>query len=302
MKGRIIPILLLLCNVCRGEVPPAASTSEPVAHQRGAVSAIVLKERRVGSQALRATNMQSELDFNRYVLKALSHMPVGGGYSVKAPASKNLSTKAVVWNAATRQLSVNGAEAQPSFCSGACYVVLLHALKLWQQETRGALPAEAWKACDVHGQADGSGIWGRANANGPGFAKLVHDLDVGDNFSALEQARRGDFLKFFWTEEIGSKERGHMVVFLGVEEKDGQQHIRYWSSNMPDGYSERSIPLRKMHHLIFTRVTRPGNFSKADRLPAVDGWLKDMQKRSVPFAEVAKQCGIGASPRHAEQQ
>ena len=50
----------------------------------------------------------------------------------------------------------------------------------------------------VKSQADGVGIWGRANANGPGFSKLVHDLQAGINFTEPEKAVPGDFLKLFW--------------------------------------------------------------------------------------------------------
>lgn len=233
-------------------------------------------------------------DFSACVLRALEQMPRGGGYSVKASASRNLSTKAVVWDETAQRLRIDVQAAQPSFCSGACYVALLHALEIWQASSGAALPPAAWKAMDVHGQADGSGVWGRANANGPGFSKLVHDLNAGVSFTDPAAAQPGDFLKFFWSGEIGARERGHMVVFLGTQQVEGQPHIRYWSANMPDGYSERSIPLSKMHHLIFTRITRPANFANAATLPATDTWLRDMQKKSVDFSEVSHACGIGS--------
>lgn len=241
------------------------------------------------------------VDFSSCMLRALKDMPKGGGYSVKAPASRNLSTKAVVWNETAQKMHIDVQAAQPSFCSGACYVALLHALEIWQTSTGAALPAAAWKALDVHGQADGTGVWGRANANGPGFSKLVHDLKAGESFTDIAAARPGDFLKFFWNEEIGAKERGHMVVFLGTQQVEGQPHIRYWSANMPDGYSERSIPLSKMHHLIFTRITLPANFANAATLPPTDAWLRDMQKKSVDFKEVSLNCGI-ASPAQKQVQ
>lgn len=241
------------------------------------------------------------VDFSACVLRALEHMPKGGGYSVKAPASRNLSTKAVVWDEAAQKMRIDVQAAQPSFCSGACYVALLHALEIWQEATGSALPPAAWKSLAVRGQADGSGVWGRANANGPGFSKLVHDLKAGVSFTDPAAAKPGDFLKFFWNEEIGAKERGHMVVFLGSHQVEGQPHIRYWSANMPDGYSERSIPLAKMHHLIFTRITRPANFANAASLPPTDAWLRDMQKKSVAFKEVSLTCGIGSPAQERAQ-
>ena len=235
-------------------------------------------------------------DFNYYILTAYRQMPQKGGYSVKASAAKNLATKAVVWNAEKGELQVNIAQAQPSFCSAACYIMLLHALKLWEGETHSSLPSDAWKMMDIkYGLPDGKMVWGRANANGPSYAKLIHDIDAGESFTNTNDARAGDFLKFFWTDEIGAKERGHMVVFLGTEQKEGKTCIRYWSSNMPDGYSERIVPIEKMNHLIFTRISRPGNFARVTKLPTLDSWLGDMLKKSCSFDEACKVCGIIAS-------
>lgn len=298
MKGQSVAPWALLFLVCHLAAP--AAMGEETARAQGTESR--LKVRQVSHGAGNLSAPQQHCDFNHYVLASLARMPFGGGYSVKAPASANLSKKAVVWETAAQRLRVNADAAQPSFCSGACYVLMLQAFQLWHQANAKPWRAEAWKACDVHGQGDGYGVWGRANANGPGFAKLLHDTGAGVNFSDLKQARRGDFLKFFWTEEIGCKERGHMVVFLGAEEKEGEVYIRYWSSNIPDGYSERSVPLSKMHHLIFSRITRPEKFADVDKLPAVDAWLKDMQKRSVPFTEVVVKCGMLSAPVPVEKE
>ncbi len=251
----------------------------------------LLKQRLTHRTAAKPTAVQTAV-FSACVLRAINHMPQGGGYSVASSVSKNLSAKAVVWNETSQKLYIDRQAAQPSFCSAATYLVLLRALEIWQASTGKKLPTAAWKAMDMNDQADGVGVWGRANANGPGVAKLVHDLRAGINFTDIKAAKPGDFLKFFWNEEIGVKERGHMVIFLGTEQKDGQLHIRYWSSNSPDGYSERSVPLTKMHHMIFTRITTPANFAYAAVLPPADTWLHDMQKASVSFDEVARACGI----------
>lgn len=243
------------------------------------------------------------VSINSCVLKAVSLMPKNGGYAVSATAARNLANQAVVWDEASLSLQLTPRAAQPSFCSAACYVALLGSLQLWQQSGAGKLPPAAWKAMDVAlGTPDGKGVWGRANANGPGFAKLVHDLGAGVNFTDMQQARPGDFLKFFWNQEIGVKERGHIVVFLGTAEVDGQPAVRYWSANKPDGYSERTVPLAKMHHLIFTRITKPENFANASKLPATDAWLRDMQKNSVPFDEVCKRCGIATAAKPQSPQ
>ena len=248
---------------------------------------------RVREGCLTSLDHVTHNDFNYYILTAHRQMPQKGGYSVKAPSAKNLATRAVVWDVEKGELLVNIAQAQPSFCSAACYIVLLHALKLWERETHSSLPPDAWKMMDIkYGLPDGKLVWGRANANGPSYAKLIHDINAGESFTDINDARAGDFLKFFWTDEIGAKERGHMVVFLGTEQKEGKTCIRYWSSNVPDGYSERVVPIEKMHHLIFTRISRPGNFARVTKLPTLDSWLGDMLKKSCSFEEACKVCGI----------
>lgn len=279
-----------------GGTQPRQPTGNPTPAHR-------LKQRQVSPRPA------ADGSLNALVLKAVAEMPQNGGYSVGAKTARKLANQAVVWNEKTGRLELDLHQAQPSFCSAACYVALLHTLELWERSGKGKLPAEAWKKLDmVLGTPDGKSIWGRANANGPGFAKLFHDLGAGVNFSALELAQPGDFLKFFWTDEIGAKERGHMVVFLGTEQKDGETCVKYWSANKPDGYSERSIPLSKMHHLIFTRLTAPEKLAGATGLPETDAWLRDMQKVSVPYGEVVQKCGIitqGAaapqSPRRPSQ-
>jgi hypothetical protein len=37
----------------------------------------------------------------------------------------------------------------------------------------------------IRGQRDGEGIWGRWNANGPGTARLFHEMNLGENFERV---------------------------------------------------------------------------------------------------------------------
>ncbi len=240
-------------------------------------------------------------DFSALTLKTLKQdMPSGGGYGAGRDASANLC-KAVTWVEADKLLVVSPDVAKPSFCSGACYLLLVKTLQNWEKSRAGRLSPEAWQQLAVRSQADGTGIWGRANANGPGFSKLVHDLRAGVNFTDLKQARPGDFLKFFWSNEIGAKERGHMVVYLGHEVKNGVLFISYWSANKPDGYSVRRMEASKMHNLIFTRITNPQNFNNVVSLPKADKWLQDMLKKSFSFAEVCQNIGAPAPARTSKK-
>ena len=264
-----------------------ASDNTVTLKKRDFSTAAKLKQKNGSAQA-------TQVAFSQYVLWIIKHkMPSGGGYSSTQETVNHLAGNVVRWDAATQTLSITPNNACPSFCSAACYLVLLQALQKWEQHTGNKLPATAWQLFNIDkNQADGHGVWGRANANGPGFAKLVADTGAGVNFTDVSLARPGDFLKIFWTPEIGRKERGHLVVFLGAEKKNGTIYLRYWSANMPDGYGIKSTPLANMKHLVFTRITAPQNFANISELPQEDPILAAMLTRDFSFAQVIKMCRI----------
>ncbi|GAA5482886.1 hypothetical protein [Haloferula sargassicola] len=213
-------------------------------------------------------------DFNAKVLAAVKSMPAGGGYD-GSDATKNLLPGACRIEAG--QVRVTPGRAKPSFCSGATYLVLLEAL---DRGNEALLP--------VIDHQDGHGIFGRWNANGPGAAKLVADLGAGVNFTSWEKARPGDFLKIWWGDEIGRRERGHHVVYLGHDAGS----VRFWSSNQPGGYGVKSVPRSDCKRVLFTRITRPERFAAANRLPENDPWLARMLREDFPWAEVARKCRV----------
>ena len=232
--------------------------------------------------------------FSEHVLWVIrNQMPKGGGYSATPDTVNALVGNAVKWDNKNNKLLIHPNKAQPSFCSGACYLILLKALQHWQHTTCKQLSAKAWKRFDIYlDQKDGHGVWGRANANGPGFAKLIADTGTGINFTNFQQARPGDFLKIFWTNDIGRKERGHLVVYLGCEKKNGSTILHYWSANKPAGYSIKSCDIKQARQLIFTRITHPENFERVTKLPLIDTLLEDMQTRDFSFSEVMDMCKI----------
>jgi hypothetical protein len=213
-------------------------------------------------------------DFNSKVLAAVRTMPGGGGYDGSDP-TKNLLNGAC--GISDGKILVNANRAKPSFCSGATYLVLLKALE------RG--PEELLPEID---QKDGHGVFGRWNSNGPGTAKLVTDLGAGKNFTSWDEARPGDFLKIWWTEKIGGRERGHLVVYLGHD----AETVRFWSSNQPVGYGAKSVPREDCKRVLFTRITRPERFANADSLPAVDLWLARMLREDFAWKEVVRKCAV----------
>ncbi|MBR5887457.1 MAG: hypothetical protein IKZ07_04535 [Akkermansia sp.] len=250
-------------------------------------------KRRPQSATVQQVKKQQIL-FSHLVLQTISRdMPQSGGYSATPLDVERLAQRGVQWNSQLKSLVIHPGAATPTFCSAACYMVLLRSLQRWEVYAGQRLPHAAWQALDVQeNQPDGIGAWGRANANGPGLAKLVHDLKAGVNFSNLQLAQPGDFLKFFWTKEIGVQERGHLVVYLGTEKTNGVLHVKYWSANKPGGFGIKSTPLSRMHNLIFTRITNPQNFARVHKMPEQDSWLRNMQQRSFSFDEVRRACNI----------
>jgi len=230
-------------------------------------------------------------DFNAIVLEQIRKMPEGGGYATTSEAHQALNSAVDVSPVGLR---VESSKAQPSYCSGATYLLFLKTLVA--VEKQGLCPAglTASEYLLPKAMPDGVGIWGRWNANGPGTARLFHELGLGKNFTAWEQAKPGDFMKIFWSTDVGKKERGHSVVFLGMETKDGVEHVRFWSSNKPGGYGEKSVPKSKVAAVIFSRLENPSNIQHAAAMPKKDAYLASLLTRESSLSEALQKTGIAA--------
>ncbi len=215
-----------------------------------------------------------------------------GGYST-ADAAHDALHQSFAWNERAGRLVFNPAGARPSFCSGAVYAAVLSALARWDaaQPSRRITEA-AWKALAPQRVPDGVGPWGCANANGPGFAVLVHRLGAGISFTDWAQARPSDIMKIWWNDAIGGDERGHLVILV----RDEGESVRVWSSHQPNsaapgGFGFRTYPKSAIRRVLFTRITNPAAFNRA---PAIgeDSWLMQLTQRNVSWEECARRCGI----------
>lgn len=231
----------------------------------------------------------SKLDLNSLVLDAVRSMPSGGQYATNGVAKAKLM-EAV--RADARGLYLKPSAATPSFCSGATYLVLLRTLELVAKRGGLGLDSATLEALAVKGERDGEGVWGRWNANGPGTARLFHELGLGRNFTSYAEARPGDFMKIFWTKEIGKAERGHSVIYLGTEMVDGKEHVKFWSSNKPGGYGAKSVPKTEVARAIFSRLETPANITKARELPVLDRFLASLLTKRSSMREVERLCGL----------
>ena len=228
-------------------------------------------------------------DLNPLILQQLRAMPGGGRYSVQREATQRLCASVRMEAGALR---VAPAGARPSYCSGATYLVFLKTVEALQAAGRLHLDPTTLEALLIRGQPDGHGIWGRWNANGPGTARLFHELGLGRNFDDYEEARPGDFMKIFWTPEVGRLERGHSVIYLGRETKGGVEMVRFWSSNQPDGYGEKAVPRSKIAYALFSRLEHPEALARSAALPARDPYLASLLSTRSSVKELRAKSGL----------
>lgn len=235
-------------------------------------------------------------DLNACILKACADMPRGGGYASDRAAEVRFARLGVIPDRNGRSLQVCPSAASPTFCSAACYLVLLRALQYWERQERKVFSVKVWQALRADERhTDGYLSWGRFNANGPGCAKWVHDLGAGISFTSPAFAKPGDFLKIFFSPTAGAAERGHFVVFLGIRRIDGTPFIVYWSANRrTSGYGVVRIALndKRIRFLLFTRITRPENVARVPQLPPTDPWLASMLSRTCSFREMIQRCRL----------
>lgn len=215
-----------------------------------------------------------------------------GAYSTDDQAKQAL-VRAFHWDEHTRRPLFAAQEARPSFCSAAVYAAVLSGLLKWEEANhRRSISPEAWQALLPQLVKDGVGPWGYANANGPGFAMLVHRLGAGVNFTEWQQARPADIMKIWWNDGIGATERGHLVILV----QDEGESVRVWSAHQakdgqPGGYGIRRVPKSSIRRVLFTRITNPAAFNNAPRLKD-DTWLTELMTRSAAWEDCLPRCGL----------
>jgi hypothetical protein len=228
-------------------------------------------------------------DYNSLVLDQVKQMPTGGRYSVSRVAKIRLQSSA---HFESGKFFILPSAASPSFCSGATYLVFIRAIETLRARGQLRLDYSTLERLIIRDQRDGEGIWGRWNANGPGTARLFHELGLGSNFDNFDQAKPGDFMKIFWSRQVGRNEHGHSTIFLGTENRADGQYVRFWSSNNPSGYGEKSVPRTKIAYAIFSRLQNPANLTRISGAPFVDRYLASLLRSRSSIAEAGAKCGL----------
>ncbi len=204
-------------------------------------------------------------------------MPKNGGYSTGSQAASELRGSFSIRDG---QLHVTPSKG-PSFCSAATYTLFIKAA----EEAVGNLPGK--ERLMPSSQRDGTGIWGRWNSNGPGTAVLFAESGAGFNFTDWNRARAGDFLKVWWTEAIGKSERGHLVLFLGNQDKT----FTFWSCNQSGGYGIKTVPLMKIKHALFSRLTKPEKILTS-QYPDSNAYLASLLGKDTSWQEVLEKTKV----------
>jgi len=228
-------------------------------------------------------------NLNVLILEQLRKMPSGGKYSVSHFAKIKLQSAA---HFESGKFFVIPTAPYPSFCSGATYIVFIKTIETLRERGQLQLDFATLNHLVIRDQHDGEDIWGRWNANGPGTARLFYELGLGRNFTDFAQAQPGDFMKIFWNKNVGRRESGHSVIFLGTVNRPDGEYVRFWSSNIPGGYGEKEVPRSKIANAIFSRLQTPANLSHIHDVPATDSYLASLLRKKSNFVEATKKCGI----------
>ena len=99
-------------------------------------------------------------------------------------------------------------------------------------------------------------------------------------------------MKIFWNDSIGASERGHSVIFLGVDSAKGEETVSFWSSNQPGGYGSKQVPRSKIKRMLFSRLEHPERLENVAKLPAKDVFLASLEEKSVSPSEAARAVGL----------
>jgi hypothetical protein len=228
-------------------------------------------------------------NLNALILEQMGKMPSGGKYSVSHFAKIKLQSAA---HFESGKFFVIPTAPYPSFCSGATYIVFIKTIEALRASGQLKLDFATLNQLMIRDQHDGEGIWGRWNANGPGTGRLFHELGLGRNFTDFAQAQPGDFMKIFWNQNVGRRESGHSVIFLGTTTRPDGEYVRFWSSNIPHGYGEKEVPRSKIAYAIFSRLETPENLTRIHEVPVVDAYLASLLRKSSNFSEARQKCGI----------
>jgi hypothetical protein len=72
------------------------------------------------------------------------------------------------------------------------------------------------------------------------------------------------------------------------------EHVRFWSSNKPGGYGEKSVPKSKVAAAIFSRLENPSNIQRVATIPKKDAYLASLLTHESSLGEALQKTGATA--------
>lgn len=219
---------------------------------------------------------------NQLILRAVAQIPDGQGFG---RGDGRIDALASAIEVLPNQIRVSPNKAGPTFCTAATYLVLWTAIAELTNTGQLKLDEDALEALQVRSKQqmpDGTGVWGRWNADGPGAAVVFKELGLGTNRTDIRDALPGDFVKISWNQSVGKGERGHLGIF--DSERDcrvpgnathRERHICFWSSQsgndlaVPEdhkgtaGFGVKCVPQSKVVRAIYSRLESVAAFNAA---------------------------------------
>lgn len=278
------------------------------------------------------------VDYNAMILDIIKGLPSGGGYS--RDSSFQLPT-ITAHNIGGGHWEMRAYDGFPSHCASAAYAVYARLVAVLHNGERISLSAEQIAALGAKNRmpdgttlVDGQGAFQIFNANGAGVAAFLKHSGTGMSFrdDKLSYARPGDFLKLFWSENVGASEKGHQVIYTGHRVTNGRDMICFWGSQrqgkkkrsggtealyfpaeangkVHEGYGEVCRPRSDVKEMIFSRVTCMEHLASGledmrarahTRLGApyvfVDDYLFSLRKTSSDQATLDRTYDISPAP------
>jgi hypothetical protein len=278
------------------------------------------------------------VDYNAMILDIIKGLPNGGGYSRDGRFQRPIVQAR---NIGSGHWEMKVYDGQPSHCASAAYAVYAHLAAVLNNSGKITLSAAqirslevTWTMPDGKALVDGQGPFWIFNANGAGVAAFLKHTGTGMSFrdDKLLYARPGDFLKLFWSENVGASEKGHQVIYTGHRVMDGRDMVCFWSSQhqgkkkrgggtealyfpaekngeVHDGYGEVCRPREDIKEMVFSRVTCMQHLAAGlddmrtraqARLGApyvfVDDYLYTLRNKSSDQAALDRMYGILAAP------
>ena len=222
---------------------------------------------------------------NQLILRAIAQIPDGQGFG---RGDGRIDALASAIEVLPDQIRISPAKAAPAFCTAATYLVLWTAIAELRNTGKLKLDAEALEELQVRSKKqmpDGTGVWGRWNADGPGVAVVFKELRLGTNRTDIREALPGDFLKISWNQSVGKGERGHLGIFDSqrncrptADETRLQRYVCFWSSQpendraIPDdqkgtaGFGVKCVPQKKVVRAIYSRLESFAAFNAAPKI------------------------------------